>query len=239
MAYICVGLAIGRLDLSSTKIAVRLLVGGLVLAVTTWITSSVLVFHLGGLQTLLQEVDPGTTVNQVVWDAEGVDEWWWLALRVHHSGTPIDMLHTLGAAMAVLGAVLLVTRLRVAQRLLRPVALAGAMTLTVYSAHVPVLRASLVDDHPLALYLALVGGALLFAVLWHRWRGQGPLERLVAIPADRARAAVLAGRFPPRSRPSGGGGGTPPAVPSPRGVQPARDRSSADQQDPHGPGGTR
>jgi hypothetical protein len=40
-----------------------------------------------------------------------------------------------------------------------------------------------------------MAGALVFAVLWHRFQGQGPLERLVAIPADHARQAVLAGRF--------------------------------------------
>jgi uncharacterized membrane protein YeiB len=101
------------------------------------------------------------------------------------------MLSTLGSAIAVLGAVVLLCRLRVAQRLLRPVALAGAMTLTIYSAHVFVLAWVSTEDL-LALWLGLVVGALVFAVLWSRWVGQGPLERLVAIPADRARRAVLA-----------------------------------------------
>jgi hypothetical protein len=50
MAYICAGLAIGRLDLPSTRVATRLLGGGLVLAVTAWVTSSVILLNLGGLQ---------------------------------------------------------------------------------------------------------------------------------------------------------------------------------------------
>jgi uncharacterized membrane protein YeiB len=195
MAYICVGMAIGRLDLSSTRVAVRLLVGGLAVALVTWVASSVLLSRLGDLEVLLDASDPGTTATQVVWDTEQLDEWWWLAVRAHHAGTPIDMLHTLGSATAVLGAVLLVTRLQAARRLLRPVALAGAMTLTIYSAHAFVLDWALPTRHLLALWLGLVAGALVFAVLWHRFLGQGPLERLVAIPADHARQAVLAGRF--------------------------------------------
>ncbi|WP_175486486.1 DUF418 domain-containing protein [Geodermatophilus poikilotrophus] len=199
MAYICVGLAIGRLDLSSTRIAVRLLVGGLALAVAAWFLSWLLVFRLGGLPALLAASEPGTTATEVVWDGDLVHSWWWLAQRVHHSGTPLDMLGTLGSAVAVLGAVLLLCRLRIAQRLLRPVALAGSMTLTVYATHAVVLAFVSTDDL-LALWLGLVIGALLFAVLWNRWMGQGPLERLVAIPADRARRAVLA-RDPARREP--------------------------------------
>jgi uncharacterized membrane protein YeiB len=229
MSYICVGMAIGRLDLSSTRVAARLVLGGLALAVITWFVSWLLVSRLGGLQALLAESDPGTTPTDVIWDTSVTESWWWLATRSHHSGTPIDMLHTLGSAIAVLGLVLLVCRFRVAQRLLRPVALAGAMTLTVYSAHAFVLRSPWTEDHPLALYLLLVAGALVFAVLWHRWMGQGPLERLVAIPADRARAAVLAGRLSPRRGRHRRGRATPrPAVPSPRDPLPAPERRSAE-----------
>ncbi|MGY1590836.1 heparan-alpha-glucosaminide N-acetyltransferase domain-containing protein [Geodermatophilus sp. SYSU D00708] len=191
MAYICVGLAIGRLDLSSTRVALRLLVGGLALAVVTWVASWLLVERLGGLQALLA-AEAGETPGEVVWDTSPTESWWWLATRAHHSGTPLDMLHTIGSAIAVLGLVLLVCRLRSAQRLLRPVALAGAMTLTVYSAHAFVLLSPWTETRPLAVYLLLVVGALVFAVLWHRWRGQGPLERLVAMVANRARRAVLA-----------------------------------------------
>src|SRR4051812_18648762 len=112
MAYICVGLAIGRLDLSSARVAIRLFVGGVVLAVAAWFLSWLLISRLGGLQALLALSEPGTTPAELVWDGDPVDSWWWLALRVHHSGTPLDMLGTLGSAMAVLGAVLLVCRLR-------------------------------------------------------------------------------------------------------------------------------
>ncbi|KAE8762359.1 heparan-alpha-glucosaminide N-acetyltransferase domain-containing protein [Georgenia thermotolerans] len=190
MAYICVGMAIGQLNLSSAKVAVRLLVGGLTTALVAWSVSWLLLYPLGGVQHLLA-AGAGTTPAQVVWDGDEVPSWWWLALNVHHSGTPLDMLYTLGCAVAVLGAVLLVTRLPSARRLLWPIGVAGAMTLTIYSAHTPFAQSDLVAA-PLARYLIIIGVALPFAVLWHRYLGQGPLERFVAAGANRARAAVLA-----------------------------------------------
>ncbi len=207
LAYICTGLAIGRLDLTSTKVAVRLLISGLVMAVVAWFTSSWILFHMGGLQHLRDaapDTDPAMVTDKIVWDPEQVGSWWWLALRGHHSATPVDAVHTLGSAMAVLGAVLLVTKLPLARRLLWPVGVAGAMTLTIYSAHVPILATGLLDDDPLALYAMLVVGALVFSVVWQRLFGQGPLERLVAMGANRARAAVMAppaqGRSPAQAQ---------------------------------------
>ena len=108
------------------------------------------------------------------------------------TGTPFDALLTLGVAMAVLGGMLLLTKLSIARRLLRPLALAGTMTLTIYSAHLVILNTNFLSDSDLALYLVLVAGALTFAVIWHRLMGQGPLERVVAMAASRARRAVMA-----------------------------------------------
>jgi uncharacterized membrane protein YeiB len=207
MAYICVGMAIGRLDLSSTKVAVRLLASGLALAVVTWFASWLLVERLGGLQALLA-AGAGETPGEVLWDTSTTESWWWLATRSHHSGTPLDMLHTLGSAVAVLGAVLLLAKVPGVRRLLWPVGIVGAMTLTVYSAHAFVLLSPWTETHPLALYLLLVAGSLVFAVLWNRWMGQGPLERLVAIGANRARRAVLA---PPARERRGPGEDTEPS----------------------------
>lgn len=197
MAFICTGLAIGRLDLTSTKVATRLLGAGLVLAVTAWVTSSVLLFQLGGLRHLGDAATnpaagPVAAREEILWDPSRVDSWWWLALRAHHTNTPLYALHTLGVAVAVLGAVLLVTRLRIAQRLLWPIGVAGSMTLTIYSAHVLLLGTDLLSDEPLVLYLVSVAGALAFAVVWRRWVGQGPLEKMVATLSGRARRAVTA-----------------------------------------------
>ncbi|GAA1625658.1 heparan-alpha-glucosaminide N-acetyltransferase domain-containing protein [Georgenia ruanii] len=213
MAYICAGLAIGRLNLSSTTVARRLLVGGLATAVVTWFVSWLVLYPLGGLQHLLA-AGAGATPDQVVWDSETVPSWWWLGLLVHHSGTPLDMLHTLGCAIAVLGAVLLVTKLPAARRLLWPIGVAGAMTLTIYSAHTPLADSDLMGDNLLARYLVIMAVALPFAVLWHKYLGQGPLERFVAAGANRARAAVLAA--PDRSGVDRRGGHLAPVPAVPR-----------------------
>ena len=95
------------------------------------------------------------------------------------------MAHTLGSAMAVLGAALLLTRIPTLTRLLHPLATAGAMALTLYSTHLLVLTADVGDDHPALLYLLMVTGALAFALLWQRRFGQGPLERIRKVRAER------------------------------------------------------
>lgn len=53
-----------------------------------------------------------------------------------HSTSPFDLLHTLGAATALLAAVLLLTRITVVRRALLPPAAAGSMPLTLDTAHV-------------------------------------------------------------------------------------------------------
>jgi uncharacterized membrane protein YeiB len=212
MIYICAGMAVGRLNLSSTAVAVRLLVGGLAMAVLAWVMSTVLLFRLGGVGHLGGVVGEGAgyesqygaaPTDVIVWNPETrVASWWWLALRAHHSGTPFDALHTLGSALAVLGAVLLVTRLPGARRLLEPVAIAGTMTLTIYSAHIPIVGTGLLADEPGILYGLLVVVSVGFAVSWRRWLGQGPLERLTARASGYAKRQVLRRTREPAERPT-------------------------------------
>jgi uncharacterized membrane protein YeiB len=205
LVYICAGLAIGRLDLSSTKVAVRLLVGGAALAAAAWYASWALLFPLGGIHHLQAAADAGTPAqmtNQILWDPNQVGSWWWLALHAHHSGTPFDIMQTLGVAMAVFGAVLLVTKFAIARRLLWPVAIAGSMTLTIYSAQALALNnLGLLSDNDYVAYLEQVAVAIAFAVLWHRFvMTQGPLERMVAIGSGHARSTVM-NRLTQRSEP--------------------------------------
>ena len=199
LAYLCAGLAIGRLDLSSRRLATWLLGGGLCLALTARIVSAVLLYPLGGLRHL-QGIGPSSaapvTRDALLWDPEQTWSWWYLALPAPHSITPVDMVHTLGSAMAVLGAALLLSRVPLIARLLRPLAAAGAMTLTLYSGHLLVLATGVLQHAPGTMYVLLVVGALAFGSFWQRWLGQGPFERLVAAAARRARQAVMARRDP-------------------------------------------
>jgi uncharacterized membrane protein YeiB len=187
VAYTCVGLAVGRLDLGSRRVAWTLLGVGVPLVVTAQAVSTVLLHPLGGLRRLT-EVDawPGALAVE----PDQGSSWWYLALDSPHANTQLDALNSVGSALTVLGAALLLTRLRTVGRLLRPVAAAGSMTLTLYSAHILVLWSGVPDDE-VAQYLLMVVGSMLFAVLWRRTHEHGPLEGLVTATSARARRAVL------------------------------------------------
>jgi hypothetical protein len=89
-----------------------------------------------------------------------------------------------------------VVRVPVMARLLWSVRTAGAMPLTLYSAHVLVLVLGVLEHEPVVLFLALVAGGLLFEVLWRALarQQQGPLEWLVGAASRRVRRAVLGPR---------------------------------------------
>lgn len=205
MAYLCAGLAVGRLDLTSRRVAGWLLGGGLTLAIAAQVGAWLLLYPLGSLDKLTQlaELDAGSEVTgqqQLLWEPQRIHSWWYLALPSPHANTPFDLAHTLGSAMAILGAVLLLTRVPVLARLLRPIAVLGAMSLTVYTGHLILLASGIFDESDVALYGVMVGAALAFTAIWVRRLGQGPLERLVAQSANRTRHAVTS-RLAPTTTP--------------------------------------
>lgn len=180
VAYLLVGLAVGRMALRSRRTAVLLLVSGTGAALLAHAASALLLGPLGGYDRLADVVRPrdGQTVEDVV-DAGRfgnvpTDSLWWLASDAPHSSTPLDLLATTGAAVAVLGLALLLST-----RLLAPLAAAGSMPLTLYSAHVLLLATTDTDD-PSRYYLLQVAVGLVAATLWRRFVGRGPLERVVA-----------------------------------------------------------
>ncbi|WP_298891114.1 heparan-alpha-glucosaminide N-acetyltransferase domain-containing protein [uncultured Serinicoccus sp.] len=108
---------------------------------------------------------------------------WWLGVWAPHSGSVVDLVHTTGTALLVLGGCLALVRLT--RRLPWSVlAGAGRTTLTLYVAHVLILSTPLGDTGPLARdtttglvlhsVLALVAGALIVAT-----GRRGPLERFL------------------------------------------------------------
>jgi uncharacterized membrane protein len=181
-AYLCAGLAVGRLALDSRRTAAALLGGGAALAVGASAASWLLLGPLGGHEQIAAVTRlAGSSVEDVV--ARGrfgtvpTTTRWWLATDAPHSTTPPDLLHTTGTALAVLGLAVLVVPLL--PRLLAPLAAAGSMPLTLYSAHLLVL--AVVDDaEPALLWGAQAAGALLLAGLWSRYVGRGPLEAPLA-----------------------------------------------------------
>ncbi|HEX9228139.1 MAG TPA: heparan-alpha-glucosaminide N-acetyltransferase domain-containing protein [Arthrobacter sp.] len=202
ITYLLIGLAIGRLALTSASVPVLLLAVGSATAVLAKWLSVVMMEDWGGqaaLQALL--LDPSYPLESLLQvNLAGVNQTgsaWWLATSAPHSGTTLDLLHTSGVAAAVVGVFLLAGRLVQGSGLdvLLPLRGAGAMTLSFYTAHLCVMAS--LYGRPLpsgwtvegvywgqAVAILVLGG--IFAAL--SWRG--PLEWV-------AHAANQLGRYRP------------------------------------------
>jgi hypothetical protein len=131
LTYLLAGLAVGRADLRSPRVAAGLLGGGAALAVAAAVVSSLLLGPGGGAGEI------GWRLAERRYGTVPTDTWWWLATAAPHAGTPFDLAHTTGTALAVLGAALLAAR--AVPRLLTPLAAVGAVPLTLYALHVTAL----------------------------------------------------------------------------------------------------
>ena len=130
ITYLLIGLAIGRMALTSAAVPVLLLAVGSAVAVLAKWLSIVMMEDWGGraaLQaSLLNPSYPLESLLQV--NLAGVDQTgsaWWLASSAPHSGTTLDLLHTSGVAAAVVGVFLLLGRLVQAARAGRVAPAAG------------------------------------------------------------------------------------------------------------------
>ncbi|PVZ54501.1 heparan-alpha-glucosaminide N-acetyltransferase domain-containing protein [Arthrobacter sp. H-02-3] len=202
IAYLLVGLAIGRMALSKAATPFLLLAAGTTVAVFAKWLGAVLMEDWGGRQALESQIgDPTYPLGSLLQvNLAGVDQSgsvWWLATSAPHAGTTLDLLHTSGVAAAGIGVCLLLGRLGewVELDLLLPLRGIGAMTLTLYTAHLCIMAA--LHDQPLApgwtvegVYWAqaigmLVVGGVFASLIW-----RGPLEWV-------SHAANQVGRYQP------------------------------------------
>lgn len=203
LAYVLVGLGIGRLALSSARVAAILLGGGAALAVTAFVTSTALLDN-GGLEHLVtaglgahpaSPFDFADAVNNTsFYGTTPATSWWWLIVAAPHTATPFDLMHTIGTSAAVLGLMLLVASR--ARALIWPLAAIGGMTFTLYTLHV-VLLSGPVDGHDLSTYLVHVAIVFAIAMPWRAFIGRGPLEAVAAAMGRAGRDLVLS---PPARR---------------------------------------
>ncbi|MGJ9424961.1 heparan-alpha-glucosaminide N-acetyltransferase domain-containing protein [Nesterenkonia halotolerans] len=191
-AYLFAGMAIGRLQLQRTGTALKLAGTGLVLALISYgvhlwmLFQSEFIAELAGrygwsTAELRAELLAGT------YQVPLVTENAWFLLATPHQGSTMDLIHTLGTSMLVLGVCLLIAeKLR---WVLAPLIGAGAMPLTLYVAHLVVLHYWNGAQVPefmtfLAQYSAtqmitiLILGALAAGLLRFLLRRRGPLEAL-------------------------------------------------------------
>lgn len=198
MAYVCAGLAIGRMDLGQRAVQLRLVLAGAGLAIGTAVLSALLLGPAGGRGQLVDAAsvwsdNPEEAVSDIlIWGPDPTlptDSWWWLASLTPYSSTPLVLLNTIGTVAGVLGVLLLLSG--VATGLLRPLAVLGKMTLTLYSLHLLLLATGMLEDQPhLGLIVQLIIVAT-FAYAWQRFNPQGPLEKTVAEASKRVRGKYL------------------------------------------------
>ena len=188
LTYLLAGMAVGRAALRSPRVAAGLLGGGVLLAVAAWAGSALLLGPGGGAAVL------GPALAQRRYGTVPTDTWWWLAVEAPHTGTPFDLAHTTGTALAVIGAALLLAR--AVPPLVWPLAAVGAMPLTLYTLHVTALavfppKAATAAGVPLATLLAAhLAAALVIGTAVRAAGLRGPLEKLVGAASGAARRAV-------------------------------------------------
>ncbi|MFX0537978.1 heparan-alpha-glucosaminide N-acetyltransferase domain-containing protein [Ornithinimicrobium sp. Y1847] len=186
--YLFAGMALARIDLRASAVGPRLMLVGAWLAALS-LGVSAMITRLPGVRAALI-ADPRrpvadwagmeTQLRIGLYGTHPDGTWWWLGVWSPHSGSIVDLVHTTGCALLVLGLCLWVVRLAPMMPW-RIAAGAGAMTLSLYAAHVAILATPLGDDARPGLVLlahCVVAVALGSVVAAMRWRG--PLEWLVA-----------------------------------------------------------
>lgn len=190
MAYLLLGIAIGRLDLRRRVVQAWLVGAGLLAALVATAVSRWLTAQDAVMERLLASNAGGLTGEQLLGSISGGmygqtpadGSWAWLLVVAPHSTTPFDLLQTMGSAAAVIGFCQGVAGVlgRVPERAVAVFFGAGTMTLTLYTLHV-VMRTEKIwpPEEPETfrwhVLVLLATGALFVAA---RWRG--PLEWVVS-----------------------------------------------------------
>ncbi|MEJ2884812.1 heparan-alpha-glucosaminide N-acetyltransferase domain-containing protein [Actinomycetospora aeridis] len=193
LPYLAVGLAIGRADLRSPRLAGWLAGGGAALGAAAAGVSAMLLGPGGGTGRIVAAssgLDPEDLHAVLTVGPDGTTPpttLWWLAVDSPHSSTSLDLARTTGIALAVLGVMLLLDRVRhpVLTAVRAPLAAAGAMTLTFYTLHVLFLNSPVDVYDPVPGYVVQVVAVLLLGLAWRASAGRGPLESLASAAGTR------------------------------------------------------
>lgn len=195
-AYLLAGLAIGRLDLNSTRVRGWMLGSGIAAATVAFVTNAV----------AMRTVDPSRTF------------WRALLTTEPHSASPVEVLANTGVAVTVL--VLCLVLSDRFGRAVAPLAATGAFALTAYCGHLVAIAwiGTVIWREPdNLLLLRFIVVTMVVAWLWRRFLGRGPLELMMNAESTAvADAIVPAGRrdVTPARPPAVGPGPDPDSPPS-------------------------
>ncbi|MDV3297196.1 MAG: DUF1624 domain-containing protein [Brachybacterium paraconglomeratum] len=201
LAYALAGMAVGRLALGSWRTTVALGAVGALGAAASTLVSATLLDRPGVTRELMTTFEgPGLreslalTLDNGLYGTTPTGSWWWLAVDSPHTATPFDLAHTIGTSLLAIAVGVAVGRL--APRLLAVAFGAGAMTLTLYSAHVASRAPGLWDGEDVGTFVGQVAVVLVVGAAYRLARRRGPLEAFVGETQAVVRRAA-AGR-PPR-----------------------------------------
>ena len=176
-AFVLVGLAVGRLDLEAARVRAGLVAAG---------SAAAVLGYLGGLLST-RELAPGERLVGIEAGFGSSGEWdpAWFAGARPHSGTPLEVVGSGGFAVAVIGVCLVLADLL--PRLTYPLASAGALALSVYTAQIVAIRVVEAESSAdWGQWVRFTLTALVLATAWRLRLGRGPLERLLTWSSQRA-----------------------------------------------------
>lgn len=188
VAYVLVGLGVGRMVLTAVRVQLGLVLCGAVLAVAGY---GVALLGRWGV-----DVAGEPTTADLLGTAEP------------HADTTTELVGNTGIALLVLGLCLVATRLRALRLLLYPVGSTGALVLTAYAGHI-VAIALLGND---VVWASTTQGLVAFVVVtlvvtsvWRALLGRGPLEALLHGVSTWAADAMVPVQAGPDPEPAVGG----------------------------------
>ncbi|WP_370288090.1 heparan-alpha-glucosaminide N-acetyltransferase domain-containing protein [Nocardioides sp.] len=191
LAYLLVGLALGRLDLRGLRTPLLLATIGSGAAITAFAISRLATSLASVREAIIPTAGPVSeaSVLDILADNQFGStptggSWAWLLVVSPHSATPLDLAHTIGTSVAVIGLCLALAHLwpRRIRPLLVLLAGAGAAPLTCYVIHL-LMRTPEVPPAEvpgvLGVHLGVVLGVGAVIALSGR---RGPLESVVGLP---------------------------------------------------------
>ena len=197
MAYLCLGMAVCRMNLKWLTTQAQLTVCGAIIAAAGAIFTTLALDYGGGFSKLYEQTD-GYSASDILkvfdFGPDGhlpTDTAWWLAISGPHTETTPSIMLSAGVAMFIIGVLLIISR--TLSGLLFPLIAAGSMSLTLYVSHlllfVPFLDS--IYEHAVIWFFAQILSMMLFSSAWYYTVGKGPLESLVAMVCRRMGKIVV------------------------------------------------
>ncbi|MFC6087180.1 DUF418 domain-containing protein [Sphaerisporangium aureirubrum] len=176
------GMGLGRLDLRSAAVRVRLIAAGAAVMAASGLLAWLAAGPLGGARALAAVMPAVPGDGRLPWITP-------LMMRPYGMfdvSVPMAPM-MIGAGFLLTGALLFVTDRPAGERLLRPLVATGSLALTCYVGHFALLMLLGAQPPSSFLVFAVVSLVLVvFSTLWRRWARRGPLEWLMHLAVTRA-----------------------------------------------------